>query len=253
MGNSTGNSRGKSKLTIRHYREEDRPAVREICCRTAFRNRGCDLFFEDRELFADYWTNYYLEYEPGLCFIAEMDGKIVGYLLGSADYKHFERAMKKKILPAIFLKVLGRALTFRYRRKITYRYLRWGIFESWREMPPIPFERFPAHYHSNILREGAFQHGFSRLLLRYLDELEKRGVPGMHGIVLEPADGGWMTKLLAKARDRQIGKEEFFAERPTSLFRIVLKDSAPMVNRVYGCSIETYRKFVSYVNTYYRL
>lgn len=246
------NDTKKSKLTIRLYRKEDRPAIREIFCKTAFRNRGSDFFFEDGELFADYWTNYYLEYELDLCFTAEIDGKIVGYLLGSSDYKHFEKTMKRKILPPIILKFLGRLLTFRYRRKKTYRYLRWVFLKSWREMPPIPYERFPAHYHSNILREGAFKHGFSQLLFRYLDELEARGVPGMYGIVLEPAKGGWMSKLLDKARDRKIGKEDYSKECPTSLYKDVLKDPAPMVNRVYGCSIETYRNFVRYVRKYYK-
>lgn len=248
----SSNGTEKSELTIRPYKKEDRGTIREICCNTAFRNRGCDAFFEDRDIFADYWTNYYLEYEPDLCFTAELDGEIVGYLLGSSDYDHFESTMKKKILPPILLKLLRRLLTLRYRKKMTYLYVRWGIFTSWREMPPIPCERFPAHYHCNILRKGAFKQGFSRLLFRYLDELEKKGVPGIYGIVLEPAKGGWMTKLLDKARDKRIGKEEYAEESPTSLFKIVLKDPTPMVNRVYGCSIETYRSFVSYVKKYYK-
>ena len=87
MGSKNGSN--ESKLEIRPYRAEDRQVIREICCKTAFRNRGCELFFEDKELFADYGTNYYLEYETDLCFTAELDGKVVGYLLGSSDFKHF--------------------------------------------------------------------------------------------------------------------------------------------------------------------
>ena len=55
---------------IRAYRPSDRDAVRDIACRTAFRNRGFESLVPDAELFADYWTRYYTDYEPRLLLVA---------------------------------------------------------------------------------------------------------------------------------------------------------------------------------------
>ena len=55
---------GTPRATIRPYRPADRETVREICRRTAYRNLGYAAVFEDGELFADYWTRYYTDFEP---------------------------------------------------------------------------------------------------------------------------------------------------------------------------------------------
>jgi hypothetical protein len=239
-------------FNIRPYCSEDKEMVREICRKTAFRNQGYDLYFEDGELFADYWTRYYLDYNPQWCYVTEKDRTVVGYLLGSHDFKDFERVMKKKILPRIFLKLFWRMVTLQYSKVKTYRYIRWVIFKSWREMPNIPVERFPAHYHLNILPKGAFHQGFSGLLLKYLDDLEASGIPGLYGIVLEPGKGGWMSRLILKAKSRKIGVYDYFKEYPTRMGEDILGDPSPMKNRIYGCTLDTYRKFVTYARDYYR-
>jgi hypothetical protein len=143
-------------------------------------------------------------------------------------------------------------LTFSYRRAKTYRTLCWAVLKSRKELPSIPADRFPAHFHSNILREGSFQQGYSALLLYFLDELEKKGIPGLYGIILEPADGGTFSKLFAEANTRGL-KEEFYCESPSSLFEFVLRDKTPMVNRVYASCLGIYREFVHNIRKRYNL
>src|SRR3954471_22667352 len=72
-----------SQYSIRSYGASDRTAVRELCCATGFLGHPIDPVFEDRELFADFLTTYYTDYEPESSFVLEVDGEIRGYLLGS--------------------------------------------------------------------------------------------------------------------------------------------------------------------------
>ncbi|MCX7869289.1 MAG: hypothetical protein N2322_04990, partial [Terrimicrobiaceae bacterium] len=72
-----------SDFLVRPYRPEDRAAVRALCCDTGYLGKPIDPVFEDRELFADYLTSYYTDFEPESCFVLEQGGKVKGYLLGS--------------------------------------------------------------------------------------------------------------------------------------------------------------------------
>ena len=69
--------------TIRSYRKTDRDAVRRLCCQTGFLGTPIDPVYEDRQLFADFLTTYYTDWEPESSFVIEIDGEIRGYLLGS--------------------------------------------------------------------------------------------------------------------------------------------------------------------------
>src|SRR5437868_15380320 len=70
-------------FTIRSYRKTDRDAVRKLCCQTGFLGMPIDPVYEDRQLFADFFTTYYTDWEPESSFVVEIDGQIRGYLLGS--------------------------------------------------------------------------------------------------------------------------------------------------------------------------
>src|SRR5215469_6136509 len=70
------------RIQVRPYRPEDRASVRQICADTGFLGRPIDPVFEDRELFADYLTNYYTQIEPDAALVCEVDGVVKGYLLG---------------------------------------------------------------------------------------------------------------------------------------------------------------------------
>src|ERR1700758_5893014 len=68
---------------VRKYRPSDRESVRAFCCETGFLGNAIDPVFEDRELFADFLTDYYLKHEPDSAFVVSANGVVRGYLLGS--------------------------------------------------------------------------------------------------------------------------------------------------------------------------
>lgn len=235
--------------TIRAYETRDRQAVREICCRTAYRNRGTDTVFEDTALIADYWTAYYTDYEPESALVVEENGQVVGYLFGCCDTNRHIRLMATRILPPLLFKLLLRFVTGRYRKRQTYRMIKWWATASWREAPPIPLDRYPAHYHCNILREGLGKRYYSTMAMIFVDRIEALGIPGLHGAVEEAASGGPWTRMVAGVNRPDL--IEYRADRPSTLLRDVLGEPKSVVNRVWGARIDTYRLFLSIVASKY--
>jgi GNAT superfamily N-acetyltransferase len=132
---------------IRQYRAGDRNAVRRLCCQTGFLGEPIDPIFCDRELFADLFTNAYLDYERERALVAEVDGRVVGYLLGSVR-ANFEWLL----LYAGFrttCKMLFRLAGGRYRHHPrSRRFIRWLLANGFREQPHHP--RNSAHLHFNV-------------------------------------------------------------------------------------------------------
>lgn len=96
----------RDELVIRKYKPEDRGAIRKICCDTAFMGKPAEEFFDDRELLADVVSSYYTDFEPESTFIAEAEGRVVGYLTGCKDTKKQKRIFFQKIFPKILLRFI---------------------------------------------------------------------------------------------------------------------------------------------------
>ncbi|MEM9435813.1 MAG: hypothetical protein AAGA15_02140 [Pseudomonadota bacterium] len=237
-------TRSRSQGTIRGLEPRDRQAVRDICCRTAFRNLGSDRFFEDRELHADYWTSYYTDYHPEESWVIEQDGKVIGYFFGCSDQKRFLRIMARRIVPGVLARALWRLVTGRYKKPETRRYLWHMLRHGAKEAPKIDFDKYPAHYHCNVLRPGYGRGYYSTLTLKYLDYLEGLGIYGVHGFITEPPDSGIWQRFADKF---ETAKADVTVEVPTTLFRSVIGDDRPMVNRGWGISIVNYRAWIEWL------
>ncbi|MCR9136017.1 MAG: hypothetical protein NXI27_08485 [Alphaproteobacteria bacterium] len=236
--------------TIRPLRPEDRQAVRDICCRTAYRNRGCEAVFEDRELHADYWTRYYTDFAPEASWVVEQDGSIIGYFLGSTDHKKFVRTMGRSIMPRYVGKALWRFATRQYKKPQSGRYLRWFFFNSWREAPEISYGDYPAHYHCNILRAGYGRGYYTTLTLLFLDHLEKHGIMALHGHITEQKNKGIWDRF---GNSFQVEHADFFSEKPSSLFQFVTGEDDQMVNRAWGIQTYKYRKWILWLKERYKI
>lgn len=168
-------------VAIRAYEPRDRDAVRAICVATGFMGEPATWMWRDEPSFADTFSGYYTDLEPTSALVADLDGEVVGYLLGCRD-------SRRATNPAV---VVGRHVI---RRGIAVRPGTAGIL--WRSLGDVIVDlarrrvhardlvfddpRWPAHLHINLL-PVARGHGVGARLVRcWLDQLRDDGVPGCH-------------------------------------------------------------------------
>lgn len=165
-------------VIVRPYEARDRSAIRRICCDTGFLGGPIEPIFSDREVFADLFTNPYLDYQPDWAWVAEADGTVVGYLLGSVA-SHFNYALIFSGFQAT-MKMIARSLTGRYaRHPRTKHFIRWLLTHGYREQPRHPDRA--AHLHFDI--EKPYRgNGVGRKLWRtYETRLRDAGVERCYG------------------------------------------------------------------------
>ena len=163
------------KFVIRNYRASDRDTVRRLCCETGFIGNPIDPVFEDRQLFADFLTGYYTDWEPESAFVLEVDGQVRGYLLGS---RHPLRQQLYNIYQNAGL-VLKGLLRYRRYNKASRHFVHWIIYHGWREVPAAP--RRAAHFHINLLPDARNVPSTRALMDAYLKYLHDHGVKRVYG------------------------------------------------------------------------
>lgn len=162
-------------IVIRNFAARDRADVRRLCCETGFLGKPIDPVFEDRELFADYLTSYYTDYEPQSSFVVEQDGVIKGYLLGSR--LPLRQQMHGFFLNlSLFWRALCRYATY---NAASREFIGWILKNSWREVPAAP--RRTAHFHINLLPEAQNVAVTREVVNRYLEYLTAAGEKAVFG------------------------------------------------------------------------
>jgi len=164
---------------VRPYEPTDRARVRHICFVTGYIGEPVEWQWRDAESFSNIFTGYYTDAEPESALVAEVDGEVMGYLLGCVD-------SSKAWNPAT---VVGRQIT---RRGIAFRpgtaRFVWRsvgdvvIDAAHKRLAPAPFSdpRWPAHLHIDLLREARGRGVGAALLRRWLDSLRRADVPGCY-------------------------------------------------------------------------
>src|SRR5690349_5822912 len=132
---------------VREYRPGDREAVRRICFETGLMGQPIAAQYGDLESFADMLTAYYTDVEPEGAWVAEADGRVVGYMFSCLD-------SRKAWNPGnIALKhLLLRGLWF---RPSTARFYWRGFLDMALDVfdkdkrPRLDLTRYPSHTHNN--------------------------------------------------------------------------------------------------------
>lgn len=140
--------------------------------------QSAEIFCHEEEIFASFLTEYFTDYEPESCFIAQVKGKVVGYIIGAKDAKVLEKTFTEKILPKLlkkvfFGKVLLKPKNLHFLFQLLISSLRGEVFA------PSFYKQYPATLHINLLKEWRGNGAGSRLILAYLDYLKQLKVPGV--------------------------------------------------------------------------
>lgn len=167
-------------VEIRQYNPNDRDAVVTICHRTGYFGRDAAPYFKDAELFGLLFTAYYLDYEPEHCFVADDNGKAVGYIIGSTDTVGQREAFDRLIVPRIVKRSFTRTL-FRHPGDVLFLL---GLADHADYEKELFTEdlvtKFPAHLHMNVLPGYQRQGLGTRLMARFLGAMRGAGAPGLH-------------------------------------------------------------------------
>jgi GNAT superfamily N-acetyltransferase len=165
-------------ILIRKFNVHDRLDVRRISCETAFlENAGRSLF--DSEILADSLTLYFTDYEPGSCFVAVDNDRVVGYLTGASDIAMMNRIIMRRIAPGLIFKALRKGIFLRENNNIFLLNLLMSYIKGEFFMPDFS-KKFPAILHINIDKNHERQGVGSRLIGQYLNFLRTKGVFGVH-------------------------------------------------------------------------
>lgn len=165
-------------VIIRQYKPQDRAAIRRICCDTGFLGNPIEAIFNDREVFADLFTNPYLDYGADWAWVAEDGGRVVGYLLGAVSPSFNYTLMYSGFHAA--LKMIARAAKGCYAGHPRSRhFIRWLLTNGIREQPKHPDNA--AHLHLNV--EKSYRgHGLGlRLWQAFEQQLERAGIRNCYG------------------------------------------------------------------------
>ena len=163
--------------SVRAYTPADRPAVRRIY--------GMDEFARPRlqakyphygEYLADE-LSYYPDYEPESLFVAEVDGQVVGALLGAVDTRRFEQVYRQRVRLPVLRRMLGGAYGWPGWLPAVLR-TEWAGRQV--QAPEVDLKRYPAHLHIGMLPEWRRQGWGGALMAHYETYLRQRGVCGYH-------------------------------------------------------------------------
>jgi GNAT superfamily N-acetyltransferase len=191
---------------IRPFEEKDRESVRAICRRTGQKGRPTSLFFEDEEIIPMLYADYYTDYEPDSCFVAESDGKVVGYILGCPGTRRYNKIMFTRVYPRVCLRIFWKILTLQYRKKQTYATLWWIISRGWSEGFSIPVDRYPGHIHFNLESEYRGRGLGERLSIAAGRRMREKGIIGSHCIIREEEGDNSRSGFLCRERGYEIMK-----------------------------------------------
>ena len=165
-------------VRIRPYRLADRAAIRRLCCETGYLGRPVDCLFRDRELFADLFTNAYLNHQPEWALVAEADGQLVGYLLGAVS-RHFDLLLMRSGFVTTAKMVLRLAAGCYSGHRRSRQFIRWLLTVGYLEQPRHPSEA--AHLHCDLERGFCGRGILRRLWEVYQERLRLAGVTRCYG------------------------------------------------------------------------
>lgn len=165
---------------IRPYRREDRPALDDICVRTAHVGQDSRPHFADPDVFPATFAAPYVHLEPELAFVLDDGrGRAVGYVVGTADTARFVRTFRAAWLPL----VADRHPEPSGPPRTPDEEIAWLLHHPERMVVP-ELADWPAHLHIDLLPEWQGRGHGRRLMRTFLTALRDGGVPAVHLVMV---------------------------------------------------------------------
>jgi ribosomal protein S18 acetylase RimI-like enzyme len=165
-------------VDVRAAGDLDRAELMRLFARAGEGSPSASLWGDATSEAAIYLTPY-LDLEPASAFVAMLDGRPVGYLVGCVDGASFPTEEERMSA------VLGEARLFR-RREVRRFFARATLdlararLRRQETAGDVVDPRWPSHLHVNVAPEGRGTGAAQALMARWNDRLEAASSPGCH-------------------------------------------------------------------------
>lgn len=164
---------------IRQAQLADLPYVYHICLNTADSGQDASELLSDAFIVGQYFAAPYLIHEIETCFVLELDGIPVGYILGALSTEKFNKWMNTNWLPQI-----RNFYHSGIKPKSDLEKFLIDLINHDCSFPEF-LSDYPSHLHIDLL-PVAQKKGFGRkMITTLLDALRERGSVGLHLFVGE--------------------------------------------------------------------
>ena len=145
----------------------------DVCVRTAESGGDARGLYSSDDFMPDVFAGPYLALEPELAFVVD-DGRVVGYVLGTADTERWAAGHRTRWLPTVADRYPLVTPPTTKQDELT------DLLHHPEHNVHPELAGFPAHLHIDLLPSHQGR-GLGRLLIRrFLATLRERGVPGVH-------------------------------------------------------------------------
>lgn len=160
---------------IRPYVGTDRPALYDICVRTADAGGDARGMWSSDELMADLFAYPYVVLAPHLAFVVEDAGEVVGYVVGTSDTESFAADYRARYIP-----LMADRYPTPTRPPVTPEEHMVALHHNPERLLLPELADYPAHLHIDVLPSHQGQGWGRRLMTTMLRALADDGATAVH-------------------------------------------------------------------------
>ena len=165
-------------ITIRPYQEEDRSCLYSVCLRSEQEETDANFSFQNfPDVIADIRVIPYLEFSPGLCFVAEDNWGVCGYIMATCDSSEFYKFLMETWLPKIRKKYPCPEDETNLNSE---EQLCLSLYQTKIDMTSQILKEFPSHFHVQLATQDRSRSLIARMVRCIISVLKAKGSKGIH-------------------------------------------------------------------------
>lgn len=169
--------------SIRPYQPADRAEIYAVCAITGAAGSDARGVYSSDDVLPDVWAGPYVDLQPDLAFVLDVDGQVAGYIIATADTRAFVELYTERWLPHLASRYSAVEPPVTPEDHVLHD----GFTPGRMLIPEV--DEFPAHLHINLRPEQQGKGWGRRLIQTLVDELQSRSVRGVH-LGIDPENVG---------------------------------------------------------------